>query len=44
MYFIVEQRDKIEMLGKLVASIKPERAIVFINKSEEIEMTTMKLQ
>jgi superfamily II DNA/RNA helicase len=44
MYFIVEQRDKIEMLRKLVASIKPERAIVFINKSEEIEMTTMKLQ
>jgi superfamily II DNA/RNA helicase len=44
MYFEVEQRDKIEMLRKLVASIKPERAIVFINRSDEIEMTTMKLQ
>lgn len=44
MYFIAEQRDKIETLRKLVASIKPERAIVFINKGEEIELTTLKLQ
>jgi superfamily II DNA/RNA helicase len=44
MYFVAEQRDKIEVLRKLVASIKPERAIVFINKSEEIEITVLKLQ
>lgn len=44
MYFLTEQRDKIEMLRKLIASIKPERAIVFINKSEEIELTSSKLQ
>lgn len=43
-YFVAEQRDKIEVLRKLVASIKPERAIVFINKSEEIEITVLKLQ
>ncbi|WP_027625989.1 DEAD/DEAH box helicase [Clostridium lundense] len=44
MYFVAEQRDKIETLRKLVASIKPEKAIVFINKGEEIELTTLKLQ
>lgn len=44
MYFICEQRDKIEILRKLIASIKPERAILFINKSEEIQLTASKLQ
>jgi superfamily II DNA/RNA helicase len=44
MFFITEQRDKIEMLRKIVASAKPERAIVFINRSEDIQETTIKLQ
>jgi superfamily II DNA/RNA helicase len=44
MYMVSEQRDKIEILRKLVASIKPERAIVFINKSEELQQVTSKLQ
>lgn len=44
MYFITEQRDKIEILRKLMASIKPEKAIAFINKSEETQLTTLKLQ
>ncbi len=44
MYFSAEQRDKIEVLRKLIASIKPERAILFINKSEEIQLTASKLQ
>lgn len=44
MYFTCEQRDKIEVLRKLVASIQPEKAIVFINKSEETQLTTLKLQ
>lgn len=43
-YITTEQRDKIEVLRKLVAAIKPEKAIVFINKSEEIQVTTSKLQ
>lgn len=43
-YMVAEQRDKIEVLRKLVASIKPERAIIFINKSEELQLTTAKLQ
>ncbi|HWR60841.1 MAG TPA: DEAD/DEAH box helicase [Clostridia bacterium] len=44
MYVIAEQRDKLEVLRKLVASIKPERAIVFINKSDELQLATAKLQ
>lgn len=44
MYLVAEQRDKIEVLRKLVASIKPERAIVFINKSAELELAAAKLQ
>lgn len=31
-------------MRKLIASIKPERAIVFINKNEETQLTTLKLQ
>lgn len=37
MYFLAEQRDKIEVLRKLVRMIIPTRALIFINKSEEIE-------
>jgi len=44
MYLVSEQRDKIEVLRKLVASIKPERAIVFLNKSDLIQTATSKLQ
>jgi ATP-dependent RNA helicase DeaD len=44
MFLVAEQRDKIEVLRKLVAAIKPEKGIVFINKSEEIEITTSKLE
>lgn len=44
MYFVTEHRDKIETLRKLIASTKPEKAIVFINRSEEIKLTTLKLQ
>jgi len=44
MYFVCERRDKIEVLRKLIASINPQRAIVFINKTEETKITTEKLQ
>ncbi|QGU95981.1 DEAD/DEAH box helicase [Clostridium bovifaecis] len=44
MSFLSEQRDKIEVLRKLIAAIKPERAIIFINRSEEIDITTSKLK
>lgn len=44
MFFLSEQRDKIEVLRKLLASVNPQSAIVFINKSEEIKLTASKLQ
>lgn len=43
-YFTCEQRDKIEILRGLVYAIKPQKALVFINKSDDIEITTSKLK
>ncbi|MDD4601786.1 DEAD-box ATP-dependent RNA helicase CshC [bioreactor metagenome] len=42
-YFISDQRDKIEMLRKLVRHLEIERALVFINKGDQIETTVEKL-
>ncbi len=44
MYITCEQRDKMEILRKLIAAEKPKKAIVFINKGMETEITTSKLQ
>lgn len=44
MYFVSEQRDKIETLRKLIASIKPEKGIIFVNRGDEIDVVTSKLQ
>jgi len=44
LYFLAEQRDKIEVLRKIVALINNERVLIFINKSEEIETTVAKLE
>jgi len=43
MYFVVEKRDKLILLRKLISATKPEKAIIFINKSDEVEITTSKL-
>lgn len=43
-YFQCEQRSKVEVLRKLIASIKPKSALVFINKSDEVEVLTSKLR
>ncbi|MCD2346632.1 DEAD/DEAH box helicase [Clostridium guangxiense] len=43
-YFTCDKRDKIELLRKLVHAINPNKAIVFINKSDDIEITTSKLK
>lgn len=43
-YFTCDKRDKIELLRKLVHAINPNKAIVFINKSDDIEITTAKLK
>lgn len=42
-YFTCEQRDKLEVLRKLVRSINPARGLIFINKSEEIDLTVERL-
>lgn len=43
MYFVTEQRDKIEVLRKIARLVNVERALVFINKSDSVEETTEKL-
>lgn len=43
MYIVCEQRDKIEVLRKLVAHLNGEQALVFVNHSETIETTVLKL-
>lgn len=43
-YFEVERRDKLEMLRKLGSSIKPKKAMIFVNKVSDIEELTQKLQ
>jgi superfamily II DNA/RNA helicase len=43
MYFISEERDKVETLRKLVKIINPSRAIVFVHKAFDIEILTEKL-
>ncbi len=43
-YFVCDRRDKIIMVRKLVAALNPRKAIVFINKSDEIEIMAEKLR
>jgi ATP-dependent RNA helicase DeaD len=42
-YFVCEQRDKIEVLRKLIHAVNPEKALIFINKSDDIAITAAKL-
>ncbi|MBP1744549.1 MAG: ATP-dependent helicase [Firmicutes bacterium] len=44
LYLQCEQRDKMEMLRKLIAATEPSKAIIFINKSDDIQITTSKLK
>ena len=43
LYFLAEQRDKIETLRKVVALIHNERVLIFVNTGEEIDATVAKL-
>ncbi|MBP2654055.1 MAG: cshA 1 [Firmicutes bacterium] len=43
LYILAEQRDKIEVLRKLIVNLKVSRGLVFINKSEAVEITVAKL-
>lgn len=44
LYFTVEQRDKPTVIRSLIANIKPKKAIIFINKSDQLENIISKLQ
>jgi superfamily II DNA/RNA helicase len=44
MYLFAEQRDKFEILRKLIRMLNPTRALIFINKSEEIKIIVEKLK
>ncbi|ABO50376.1 DEAD/DEAH box helicase domain protein [Desulforamulus reducens MI-1] len=44
LYLIAEQRDKMKVLRKLIAATKPKKAIIFVNKMEDIQTTALKLQ
>lgn len=39
-----EQRDKIETLRKLIVALQPKKALVFLNRNDQIQMTVAKLQ
>lgn len=43
MYVLCDKRDKFETLRKLIAATETQKAIVFVNKSDEIEIVTSKL-
>ncbi|MEG0306576.1 MAG: DEAD/DEAH box helicase [Clostridium sp.] len=44
LYIVCDKRDKILTIRKLMASIEPRKAIAFINKTDEIQIFTSKLQ
>lgn len=39
-----EQREKIEVLRKLLTALEPKKALVFLNRNDQIQMTVAKLQ
>ncbi len=43
-YFVAEERDKIEVLRKLVRILNPEKAIAFVSQGKEIEIMAEKLK
>lgn len=43
-YFLAEQREKFEVLKKLIRILNPKKAIVFVGQREETEIITAKLK
>lgn len=43
-YFKIKLRDKMELLRKVIHAAKPKKALIFINKSYDIEKTVEKLK
>lgn len=44
MYFVADQRDKTEVLRKLLKIVLPQRALIFVNKSEDMDIIIAKLK
>ncbi|AJA49366.1 DEAD-box ATP-dependent RNA helicase CshA [Clostridium pasteurianum DSM 525 = ATCC 6013] len=44
MYFLSDQREKFELLRKIIAAEEPKKSLIFINKPVEIEFIVSKLQ
>ncbi len=44
LYIVVQSRDKLETLRKLISILHPQRTLVFINKPEEAEVAAAKLK
>jgi len=43
MFVVCDRRDKFETLRKVLVAVNPEKAIIFVNDNEDIELTTVKL-
>ena len=43
-YFICEERDKADLLRRLVRAIEPERALVFVHRNKEAELVKSKME
>jgi len=43
MFVVCDRRDKFETLRKILIAVKPDKAIIFVNDNEDIELTTVKL-
>lgn len=43
-FMVCDRRDKVLLLRKLMAALKPKKAIAFINKTDEIEILSGKLK
>lgn len=43
MFVVCDRRDKFETLRKILVAVKPEKAIIFVNDNEDIELTSVKL-
>ncbi len=43
MFVVCDRRDKFETLRKIIVAVNPEKAIVFVNDNDDIELTTVKL-
>jgi len=44
LYFVEEERKKIDMLRRLMHTMKPKRAIIFVHKNERVDVLTRKLE